>query len=260
MMKLVLLAFGLVATASAFPRYFMDFPERIVGGEIAERGQFPYQIQIQYLNQHHCGGAIVNNNWIVTAAHCSSHLAIYYTLVANQYNIFAAEGEERKYTVTRVVRHPDYVDGELHDDVALMKVGSPIVFDDLVQPIPLPESGHLASANGTTTRITGWGSTSEGGSLPFYLHFVDIPVVSDEECREGYGEDVLDSMLCAGFPEGGKDACQGDSGGPLVCDDLDVPYLCGLVSWGNGCARPGFPGVNTEVSYFVDWIREQTSA
>ncbi|XP_042859474.1 trypsin-1-like [Penaeus japonicus] len=85
---------------------------------------------------------------------------------------------------------------------------------------------------------------------------VTVPIVSDAECRDAYGQnDVDDSMICAGLPEGGKDSCQGDSGGPLVCSDTGSAYLAGIVSWGYGCARPGYPGVYTEVAYFVDRIR-----
>lgn len=80
---------------------------------------------------------------------------------------------------------------------------------------------------------------------------MSIPVVSDADCRASYGiSEISDHMLCAGLEEGGKDACQGDSGGPFVCDGL----LHGLTSWGNGCARPTYYGVWTEVAYFSDWV------
>lgn len=91
---------------------------------------------------------------------------------------------------------------------------------------------------------------------------VDVPVVADDVCNEaynGFGGEVIESMICAGFlEEGGSDACQGDSGGPYVLKDSNVQV--GIVSWGKGCAEPGFPGVNTEVSYFVDWIQETIAA
>ena len=97
--------------------------------------------------------------------------------------------------------------------------------------------------------MSGWGTLTEGGNTPTILQKVEVPIVSDDDCRESYGySDVSDSMICAG--EEGRDSCQGDSGGPMVCGG----FLCGIVSWGHGCARPDYPGVYTEVSYFVDWI------
>ena len=80
---------------------------------------------------------------------------------------------------------------------------------------------------------------------------VDVPVVSDDDCRDSYGQnDIADSMICAGLDEGGKDSCQGDSGGPFMCGN----ELSGVVSWGYGCAEAGYPGVYTQTSYFVDWV------
>ena len=137
------------------------------------------------------------------------------------------------------------------NDIALLKIGVPLSFDDFVQPIALPSQEQASSGDAL---ITGWGALEEGGSSPDVLQKVTIPIVTDDECRAEYGEsDILDSMICAGTEAGGVDSCQGDSGGPMVCDGGS--YLCGIVSWGYGCARPGVPGVYTEVSYFVDWVQ-----
>ena len=124
---------------------------------------------------------------------------------------------------------------------------------DYVQAINLP-----SSMQGTTGDcvVSGWGTTSEGGSTPSTLRKVTVPVISDDKCRDAYGRnDIFDSNLCAGFDAGGKDSCQGDSGGPLYCSG----YQAGVVSWGYGCARPNYPGVYTEVSYFINWINANAS-
>merc|ERR1719189_2328308 len=102
---------------------------------------------------------------------------------------------------------------------------------------------------GTVCTVTGWGTTTEGGSLARVLQKVDVPVVSDEHCRDSYGQsDITDSMICAGLDQGGKDSCQGDSGGPFMCGN----QLSGVVSWGYGCARELFTRFGIEFS-FVDF-------
>jgi len=133
-----------------------------------------------------------------------------------------------------------------------MKVDPPFVFNDYVKPAAVPNMTFSPTARAT---VAGWGALTEGGSSPVVLYKVDVPVVTDESCRSSYGSSsVADSMICAG--EGGKDSCQGDSGGPMMCERDGVNYLCGIVSWGLGCARPGYPGVYTEVSYFDEWAAD----
>ena len=139
----------------------------------------------------------------------------------------------------------------MENDISLLKISEPFTFNDVVQAIPLPEVGESFSGSAT---VTGWGTLSSGGSSPAILQKVDVPIVSDAECRSAYGSnDIYDSNICAG--EAGKDSCQGDSGGPLACEGK----LCGVVSWGIGCGYPGYYGVYTEVSYFIDWITENAA-
>merc|ERR1712119_26661 len=119
-------------------------------------------------------------------------------------------------------------------------------------------AGHSCWQYGHCDRVGNylWGALG----LPNVLHKVDVPVVSDEECNAAYGAAgyaVADSMICAGLPEGGKDSCQGDSGGPFFSNESpEARELLGVVSWGIGCVRAGYPGVYTEVSHFVEWITE----
>jgi trypsin len=142
--------------------------------------------------------------------------------------------------------HESYNSGTFENDISLLKVGTPLVFDDFVSGVTLP--AQLQSFTGDAV-VSGWGTLTSGGSSPDTLQYVTVPIVSDEVCDADYLlSDIYPSMICAG--EAGKDSCQGDSGGPLMCGE----YLCGIVSWGRGCAEEGYPGVYTEVSYFVDWI------
>merc|ERR1711872_1000407 len=214
----------LVAGAFASPRRKPTFRKglnRIVGGDEAAPGELPYQLSFQDISfgspWHFCGASIYNENWAICAGHC--------------------------------VQHEDYDGFTVSNDVSVLQLTSPLTFNDFVQPIALPGQGHAASGE---CIVSGWGTTSEGGHTPSVLMKVSVPVVSDEECRDAYGQnDIEDSMICAGLPEGGKDSCQGDSGGPFVCSDTGSNYLAGIVSWGYGCARPHYPGVYTEVAYFV---------
>lgn len=156
------------------------------------------------------------------------------------------EGQVRN--VSKIRMNKGFSFNDLANDIALLKLETPFEFSDKVAPIKLPFKGQETTGNCT---VTGWGTLSFFGQPSDILQKVTVPVVPDDKCRESYGkDDIKDSMICAG--EAGKDSCQGDSGGPMRCGD----YLGGIVSWGQGCASPGFPGVYTQVSYFIDWINE----
>lgn len=94
--------------------------------------------------------------------------------------------------------------------------------------------------------------------MPSLLQTVDVPIVETKTCQALYlvSGGLEAGQLCAGYLEGGKDSCQGDSGGPLVCNG----FLSGVVSWGNGCAVRGFPGVYSNITYFKQWIDEQNGS
>ena len=185
--------------------------------------------------------------FIYISRRLASHLAVR----VGSYNLYEEDPGQVDIAVSRVVTHDDYDAWTITNDICLLHLEEEA---DLSNPnigtIPLPPADQDIP-EGTMCTVSGWGTTSEGGSLARVLMKVEVPVVSDEDCRDAYGQsDITDSMICAGLPEGGKDACQGDSGGPFTCG----LYLDGIASWGYGCAEPGFPGVYTQTSYFVDWI------
>ncbi|XP_076037204.1 trypsin-1-like [Oratosquilla oratoria] len=230
---------------------------KIVGGEPATPGEFPYQASLQDTSWgipfHFCGASIYQERILITAGHCvygedynyPKHLQI----VAGEHNLKVHEGNEQVLPVTRIYMHEHYDHDKIINDIALLKIKSELTWDSYVEPILLETS----TATGDC-QVTGWGSFSEGGDTPEdILHKVTVPIISDEKCKEAYADgQVLDTMICAGG-EGGKDSCQGDSGGPLNCGG----HLAGVISWRYGCARPGYPGVYTEVSHYVDWIHSQ---
>ena len=173
--------------------------------------------------------------------------------MAGELDMDIDEGTEQSVVLSKIIQHEDYNGFSISNDVSVLKFSQPLTFNSNVAAIALPAQGHAATGDCV---VSGWGTTTEGGYTPSVLQKVTVPIVSDAECRDAYGDsDIEDSMICAGVPEGGKDSCQGDSGGPMACSDTGSTYLAGIVSWGYGCARPDYPGVYCEVAYFVDWIQ-----
>jgi secreted trypsin-like serine protease len=266
------LAIALALAAAALPGCALDtrgfdIEQRsgeIVGGQNAIPGQQNWQISLQarFGQQfaHICGGSILAERWVVTAAHCvdgsnPSSLRV----VAGEHRLNRLENIEQFMNLSQIVVHPDYDPFTSENDIALLELSAPLILSSTrrtatIAPFTPADSAAGLDAPGTPSKITGWGTTSEGGSISNVLKTATVPVISDEEARAAYGDDVADSMLGAGLPEGGIDTCQGDSGGPLVLQTPSGPKLAGLTSWGIGCARPGLPGIYTEVSFFNDFI------
>jgi trypsin len=225
---------------------------RIVGGVEARPHEFPWIVDMR-VGSHYCGGSIISPEWVVTAAHCS--LGSGYTLTAGDHNIEIIEGTEQTRNVVSILVHPGYQapgTKRYENDIALMKVFPPFEFNQNISAVVLPKAGFEPTPVAT---VTGWGALTQGGASPDELYKVDVPYMNDANCDIAYSGGIADSMICYG--EAGKDSCQGDSGGPIMCGPDHT--LCGIVSWGQGCAQPGYPGVYTETSYFEEWIRKSTT-
>jgi len=229
---------------------------RIVGGENAKYGEFPHQITLLRGGIHGslmCGGSLVAPGWVVTAGHCCHHQHANKLAVAvGNHHLKKEDSDQENIAVSEILLHEDYDSWTISNDICLLKLEHEATLGDKVKLIDFPEANEEYE-EGTLCTVTGWGTTKAGGHLSDVLKKVQVPVVSDEECRAAYGEShIKDSMICAGLKEGGKDSCQGDSGGPFTCGN----QLTGVVSWGKGCASPGYPGVYTQTSYFIDWLNE----
>ncbi|KAL3211470.1 hypothetical protein MRX96_052033 [Rhipicephalus microplus] len=246
---------------------------RIVGGQDAYDGEFPWVASLRLYGQHFCGGAILNKRWIITAAHClRSKPPRSFSVRLGEYSIGKTEEdhEPQDIRLVRYIIHPMYSQPKRYNnDVALLELAQDIKFNRYVIPICLPE-GPLELL-GKSATVAGWGnikdvdkdSSGDGfaGVRKDILQKVTVPIVPNEECNRWYAQSgklvhLQDTQLCAGFKEGKKDACQGDSGGPLMFFDGSKYVIIGVISAGFGCARPLLPGLYTRVSEYKPWLNK----
>lgn len=222
------------------------FETKIVGGENAQAGEFPYIVSLQNSRGHFCGGTLIRKDWVLTAAHCVASGAPR-TVVVGLYDQKDTSKAE-SFGVSQVISHPDYDASTMDHDYALIRLNG----EAKAAPLTL----NQVELEGTPTlTVAGWGVTREGGySLPRILQKVSVPMVTREACDKAYPGEITDRMLCAGLPQGGKDSCQGDSGGPIVTQVNGELSLVGVVSWGEGCARANKYGIYSKVSAGYEWV------
>lgn len=250
---------SLVITASvSFAKSSGDFQAKIVGGVEATAGEFPFIVSLHgSYGGHFCGASLIKKNWVLTAAHCAEGSSIKKVIIG-LHDQKKTSGSET-IVPKRVIVHPQYNDQNADFDFALIELEK----DSSFQPIELNKTEIAIPTDASSqliATVAGWGATKENSySLPSRLQKVDVPLIDHASCNQSYKNVVTDRMICAGYAQGGKDSCQGDSGGPLVMKDSSGQnVLIGVVSWGQGCARPNLPGVYAKVNDAITWI-EQTA-
>ncbi|KAM9128219.1 LOW QUALITY PROTEIN: serine protease 56 [Pangshura tecta] len=233
---------------------------KIVGGSVAPRGAWPWLVSVRLGGELMCGGVLVGDTWVLTAAHCfaGNRNELAWTVVVGDYDLAKWDEGEQVLPVNRIITHPKFNPKSFHSDV-LLELARPVAPSARLSPVCLPD-GPEEPGPGTPCYIAGWGSLYQEGPSAEVVMEAPVPVLSQDACRSALGKELLTStMFCAGYLAGGIDSCQGDSGGPLTCQESgsQQSVLYGITSWGDGCGEQGKPGVYTRVTAFADWIRRQ---
>ncbi|XP_039110602.1 granzyme H-like isoform X1 [Hyaena hyaena] len=223
--------------------------EEIIGGHEATPHSRPYMAFVQFLDKDskkRCGGTLVNEDFVLTAAHCLGS-SINVTLGAH--NIKKQEKTQQIIPVKRAIPHPDYNRKNLANDIMLLQLARKAKLTAAVRPLGLPR-GKARVRPGQVCSVAGWGQMATG-TLATTLQEVELMVQEDWECRFRYrGYYIGATQICVGDPKKMKTGFKGDSGGPLVCNKVAQ----GIFSYGNLDRTP--PGVFVKVSHFLPWIKK----
>ncbi|XP_031760431.1 acrosin [Xenopus tropicalis] len=252
----------------ALPKYHHRV-RRIIGGAKAQPGSWPWIVSIQMPTTSGyktiCGGTILNNLWVLTAAHCMynyQNYCISYTYLAKV--VFGANdlsqlGPETKIrTIKEFIRHEHFVNESKENDIALIRLNEAVEFSDYIQPACLPpESSKVSEMD--DCHIAGWGVLEEiNNTLTDTMQEATVEIIDSKRCNRSnwYNGFINDYQICAGYEQGGSDVCLGDSGGPLMCKKKRAAlyYVVGVVSWGGICGQWHMNGVYTSVQHFEQWI------
>ncbi|KAH3845692.1 hypothetical protein DPMN_087975 [Dreissena polymorpha] len=285
--KLIILILQLAFT----PYMVLGASRRIVNGQVIERGQWPFLVSLHYTKphkftihtgmQHLCGGSLIDPYWVLTAAHCYSERlsdVTQWRAVLGEYNQFIKDDGEQTVEIEKAFPHPDYdlarKSAYVSYDIALLRLKTPANLTEFVEIIDLNTKEDL---EGTEYEVGGWGQlTHDPTGFGMYLPMkTNLTVVCTEECHAVYEHEpyfkVDASTICATYPAHGESlvryansACFGDSGGPLVCSTGPPSFvktrLSGIVSTGLTCGDVTHPGIYTNVSYYLPWIKEVMSS
>ncbi|CAG9855100.1 unnamed protein product [Phyllotreta striolata] len=244
---------------------------RVVGGEEALSGKWPWMAAIflhgPRRSEFWCGGSLVTATHVLTAAHCTRD-SRQRPFAVRQFSVRLGDVDLRRddepsspvnFNVTEIRTHKQFSRIGFYNDIAILKLDKPARKSKYVIPLCLPppqlRNDKFAGKKAT---VVGWGTTYYGGKESTVQRQAVLPIWRNEDCNDAYFQPITANFICAGYSQGGTDACQGDSGGPLMVY-WDTRWIqVGVVSFGNKCGEPGYPGVYTRVTEYLDWIHENT--
>lgn len=249
---------------------FDSAQQKIVGGSTVTQGDWPWMVVLSYstfsASEFFCGASLIDERWVLTAAHCVQESYVVkpadsFAVYVGGSHLYNDPGQLR--LIEQVIVHPGYNESTSDNDLALLKLSTPVENAETLPLLPLATMDGLSA--GSSTTVIGWGSTigydpsnpSPSVNYPADLQQVTMPLVENAICNINLGGSVTSNMICAGLDAGGVDSCQGDSGGPLMTQQAGQWYQVGIVSWGYGCASAGYYGVYTRAANYISWIEDQ---
>ncbi|XP_057260530.1 complement factor I [Pezoporus wallicus] len=233
--------------------------KRIIGGETARKGEFPWQVAIKDTSNEgatvYCGGVYIGGCWVLTAAHCVRANRVHlYRVWVGLLDTILYDRETDTLRLNRLIIHENYNASTYENDIALLELRGSVKGEcslDYSTPACIPWSEHMFKT-GDRCKVSGWG-LEKGYTKQYILKWGYVNLFHN--CSELYPGRFFKQMACAGTYDGSTDSCKGDSGGPLVCFDAEnVAYVWGVVSWGENCGEAGHPGVYTKIASYYDWI------
>ncbi|XP_053123540.1 kallikrein-8-like [Hemicordylus capensis] len=222
--------------------------ERIIGGSECLPHSQPWHVFMYNSQLTRCGGALIDEHWVVTAGHClGSTISIH----LGEHDVRKEDEGEQYSSAVQIIRHAEFEPESLKNDIMLLRLDPPATLGDTIKIIPMATE---CAPTGTNCVVSGWGTTTYPEvNYANTLNCMDTTILEKDICTSTYGSDFTENEICAGKLEGGIDSCQGDSGSPMICNGV----LHGIVSWGaNECGEKQKPAIYTEICKFRKWIDE----
>ncbi|XP_061394423.1 LOW QUALITY PROTEIN: serine protease snake [Musca vetustissima] len=239
----------------------------IVGGQVTRSEDYPHMAALGWTQSDKelkwgCGGTLINERFVLTAAHCATSGGDHRIWFAWSRNLNETSKHQMDIKILVIILHPKYRSSSYYHDIALLKLTRDVEFSETIQPACLWQQPDMDMSLGIAT---GWGRTEFMGPKSNDLQKVDLNIIDQKICKDIYRKErrlprgIIEGQFCAGHLEGGKDTCQGDSGGPLHVELPEfncVKFVIGITSFGKFCAAPNAPGVYTKIYTYLDWIEK----